>query len=156
MIHPKSRCGFRTGEAGMCYAWHAESLYVVCWAYPANPTPQTPRTPALLHPQNRPQTTARGPNGQSGAAIATSARAHCCTDVQGTPASHPTGPAPTAVLHGRRNCPRCPFARWPKTRMATLAGLNHTLCRSGPVFLVGRCFQIRSDSGLALSHDTDG
>ena len=94
----------------MCYAWHAESLYVVCWAYPANPTPQTPRTPALLHPQNHPQTIARGPNGQSGAAIAISARAHCCTGVHGTPARHPTGPAPTAALHGRRNCPRCPFA----------------------------------------------
>ena len=94
----------------MCYATHAESLYVVCWAYPANPTPQTPRTPALLHPQNHPQTIARGPNGQSGAAIAISARAHCCTGVHGTPARHPTGPAPTAALHGRRSCPRCPFA----------------------------------------------
>ena len=97
----------------MCYATCADSLCVVCWACPASLMPQAPHTPALLHPQNRPQTTSRGPNGQSGAAIAAItpyALAHCCSGGRVTQACRPIGPAPAAALHGRRSCPRCPFA----------------------------------------------
>ena len=75
----------------------------------ASDTPHS-RAPAPSEPPPNHRPRPEYPNGQSGAAIAISARAHCCTGVHGTPTRHPTGPAPTAVLHGRRNCPRCPFA----------------------------------------------
>ena len=109
---PTGGRGRQDGE-GVCYATHADSVSVLCWACPASPTTQTPHTSALLHPQNRPQTTSRGPNGQSGAAIAAItpyALAHCCSGGRVTQACRPIGPAPAAALHGRRSCPRCPFA----------------------------------------------